>query len=238
MRWPADVRRGRWALLLVCLFLGLMLSLQVKTQRQVVRVLPYQRLEDLTSMLYKLEEERDKLREEVAQLRSDLSRSAGAEAGWLRAELDRARMAAGLVPVAGPGVRVILDDSGSPRQPGEDPNLFILHDDDVLRVVNELAAAGAEAMAINGQRLVGVSEIRCSGPTISINGTRTAPPLEVLAIGDPATLESALRLRGGVVDSLALWGIQVRVSREAEVHLPAYQGSLVYRYARPKGGGG
>ncbi|MCL5040572.1 MAG: DUF881 domain-containing protein, partial [Firmicutes bacterium] len=148
-------------------------------------------------------------------------------------EMERLRILAGLSEVQGPGVTVTMDDSKRPRQKGEDPNAFLIHDDDVLKVINELLAAGAEAVAINGQRLVSNTEIRCAGPTISINRAMTAPPLTIVAIGDPATLESALKMRGGVMESLALWGIEVKVKKENEVTIPAYHGSLDFQYAKP-----
>lgn len=237
-----DVRGGQWAVLLVCVVLGMLLAVQIRTQREVSRTLPYQRLEQLTGVLQQVEAERSLLREEVTELRDKLLRAGEGRdlIAALESELEKARMAAGTLPVKGPGVRVIVDDSKRPRQPGEDPALFIIHDDDLLKVVNELRAAGAEALAINGQRLVATSEIRCAGPTISINNTRTAPPVEILAIGDPQAMESSLRMRGGVVETLGAWGIEVRVRRESELMVPAYQGSLRFRFAQParKDGGG
>ena len=75
----------------------------------------------------------------------------------------------------GPGVTVEMNDAQKPVGSGQDPNLFIIHDDDILAVVNELFAAGAEAMCINGQRVVATTEVRCVGPVIMVNGNRVAP---------------------------------------------------------------
>ena len=93
--------------------------------------------------------------------------------------LSQARLLAGLTPVQGPGVVVTLNDSKKkmPAQlpPGmAPPNL--IYNSDINQVVNELKAAGAEAIAINGQRLVATSYIRPAGPTILINSTPTVPP--------------------------------------------------------------
>lgn len=225
---------GKLAVMCVCLVLGFMLAVQARTQLSLTRALPYQRLEEVTALLYRAEEERDLLRHEVSSLRSQL---AGAGEGQsiiesLRVELEKARMAAGLIPVTGRGVSVVMEETRG-SQPGEDANLFIIHDDDILKVVNELVAGGAEAISINGQRVIATTEVRCAGPTISVNNTRTAPPVHVLAIGDPDTLEAALRMRGGVVESLALWGIEVRVKKEEAVLVPAFEGSLLFRWAQP-----
>jgi uncharacterized protein YlxW (UPF0749 family) len=139
----------------------------------------------------------------------------------------------GLSAVRGPGILVTMADSARPRNRQEDPNVFLIHDDDLLKVVNELRAAGAEAISINGQRLTALSEIRCVGPTISINAVRVAPPIVISAIGDAPTMESALKMRGGVVDQLSLWGIEVTITRQADILVPAYDRVLSWTHARP-----
>ncbi|MFA6654590.1 MAG: DUF881 domain-containing protein, partial [Bacillota bacterium] len=140
---------------------------------------------------------------------------------------------AGLVEVKGPGVVVEMNDAQDSVGAGQDPNLFIIHDTDILAVVNELCAGGAEAISINGQRIVARTEIRCVGPVITVNGTRIAPPIKIQAIGDPNVLEPALKMRGGVVDNLKLWGIEVKIRVEEELILPAYSGSVSFKFAKP-----
>ena len=78
-------------------------------------------------------------------------------------EIAALKIRAGLTALAGAGVTVEMDDSNRSAKSGDDPNLYVIHDDDVLRVINELRAAGAEAISINGQRLIETSEIRCAG---------------------------------------------------------------------------
>jgi uncharacterized protein YlxW (UPF0749 family) len=131
-----------------------------------------------------------------------------------------------------------LNDSNTALQPGQNPNLYVLHDEDVLRVLNELRAAGAEVMAINGERLLSTSEVRCIGPTILVNKVRrVAAPFVITAVGEPDTMISALKMRGGVVDTLQqFWGIQVTVKRLNQVTIPAYRGSRVFTHAREVGG--
>ena len=148
------------------------------------------------------------------------------------------KVKAGLTALKGPGVLVTVDDSKVQTKPGQNPNLYIIHDDDLLRLLNELKAAGAEALAINQERLLDISEVRCAGPTVSVNNTRFTPPYEIRAIGNPKTLESALRLRGGIVETLKFWGIQVAVKPEQNVVVPAFKGSRHLEYAKVEEGGG
>ena len=110
--------------------------------------------------------------------------------------------------------------------------VVLIHDDDLLRVINELRAAGAEAIAINGERIVAMSEIRCAGPTLSVNNNRSAPPYEIKAIGNPNNLESALKLRGGVLENFKFWGIQADLSQSDDIVIPAFKGRKSFEYAK------
>lgn len=227
-------------MLLVALFLGVMLAVQFRLSRDIERTVPIQRVQRLTTQVASARKERDKFQIRVAGLRDELD-AVTTQAGLkpLKEKLVQYRIEAGLIPVTGPGVEVSLNDSNTALQPGQNPNLYVLHDEDVLRVLNELRAAGAEVMAINGERLLSTSEVRCIGPTILVNKVRrVAAPFVITAIGEPDTMISALKMRGGVVDTLQqFWGIQVSVKRLNQVTIPAYRGSRVFTHAREVGGG-
>ena len=145
---------------------------------------------------------------------------------------DRMKLMAGTTDVEGEGIEILLDDSNIAKKSGENPNLYIIHDEDLLRVLNELRAAGAEAISVNDQRIVAMSEIRCAGPTISVNNVRSAPPYVIKAIGAPKTLSSALRLRGGVVETFEFWGIQVKIKTVEKLHIPALKAPRSFEYAK------
>lgn len=220
-------RQGQVSIALVCMVLGIMLAIQFRTTQDVQSSIPYQRLEDLSQRLNQAEKERDALQKEVHQLRqSDKSEA-------ISQEMANIKMAAGLTALQGPGIMVTIDDSKRPAKPGENPNLYLIHDDDILKVINELWAAGSEAVSINEQRLIATSEIRCAGPTLSVNNTRYSPPYEIRAIGDPRTLENALRMRGGVIETLQFWGIQIAVKQQSSIRIPAYKGAYRFDYAKP-----
>ncbi len=116
-------------------------------------------------------------------------------------------------PVSGPGVVVVLDDSQAP--PGR-----LLHDQDLLVLVNELRAAGATAIAVADQRLGALSEIRCAGNHIRVNGAPVAPPYVIRATGDPAVLRTALELRDGILDRLRRYGFRAEVREEQRLTIP------------------
>ncbi len=226
-------KRGHLSIAFVCMVLGFMLALQFRIAMDQKASLPYQRVQELSTRLIEAEKERDALQEQVASLKNAQSLAGGAENERLLREL---RLRSGMTPLVGPGVVVTIDDSKIQSKAGENQNLYIIHDDDLLKVINELRAAGAEAISVNGQRLIATSEIRCAGPTLSVNNVRSAPPYEIRAIGDSATLESALRMRGGVMETLQVWGIQLEVKVSQEVVVPAYKGAAQYTYAKESEG--
>jgi len=131
-----------------------------------------------------------KLRGDVARLRAEVdaervasaARSGGTaqQAGVLEDTSD----AAGLRAMQGPGLKVTLVDSNRKEPPsGSTVNDLVIHSQDVQAVVNAVWRAGAEAVSINGQRLVSTSAVLCVGNTLLLNGTVHSPPYVVSAIG-------------------------------------------------------
>lgn len=220
---------------IICIILGFTLTAQLRTQAEITYEMPTKRLEEMVSLLKQAESERDTLREQVHTLNAKLNDMINKESNMadIREELQQVQMAAGLTELEGPGIAITLNDSNQAAQQGQEPSLFLIHDEDLLKLVNELKAAEAEAITINGHRIVTSTEIRCAGPTISVNNTRIAPPYVIHAIGDPETLEAALKMRGGVMEILQYWNIQVQVEKKDTLTLPAYIGSRSFRFARP-----
>ena len=151
-------------------------------------------------------------------------------------ELSNARFLAGLTPVQGPGVVVTLTDSRNkmPAMPQKLSSPNIIHDSDINPVVNELKAAGAEAVAVNDQRIVATSSVRCIGPNIFVNGISLTPPFVIKAIGKPKALAASVNLPGGVAAQLKMSDpAMFSVREDMELTLPAYSGGSRPHYARP-----
>ncbi|WP_126940231.1 MULTISPECIES: DUF881 domain-containing protein [unclassified Veillonella] len=225
------MKQGRIAIAVVSMIVGVMLVTQYKmTQTIAEGNVNLQRSGELALKINSLQEERAGLRKQIATMKEE-----GSLEG-IKEENRVLSLRASLVDVEGPGVVLTITDSKTPVKDGENPNLYLIHDEDMLRIVNELRAAGAEAISINDQRLIGTSEIRCSGPTITVNGKIFAPPFIIKAIGDTKTLHSSLTMRGGVVESLKYWGIEVKIQDEAHITVPAYDGTMKQNYIKVKGG--
>ena len=209
-----------YSIIFICFLLGFMISVQVRTAQENVKTsTQYQRIEKLSDMLLRTEQERDELKAEIVRLKED---------GNLRKEFpERINFLAGTTAVKGPGVIVSIEDSKKIISNSDNTNLYIIHDEDILKVINELRAAGAEAISLNDQRLISTSEIRCAGPTISVNNTRVAAPFVIKAIGNA---KDAIKMRGGVAETLSVWGIQVDIKKDNNIVIPAYKGATEFKY--------
>jgi uncharacterized protein YlxW (UPF0749 family) len=161
------------------------------------------------------------LRAELAGLRRQIESledgSGGAAAGGLREEIRQLSLSGGGAPVEGPGVVVTLDDSSAARSPTGDPNDLVVHEADIQTVVNALWSAGAEVVAVNGERLTAASAVRCAGNTLLLHGSLHTPPYRIAAIGDQAGLAASLARQPGM-DRLAIasdaFGLELDVRSE------------------------
>ncbi|MBE3592021.1 MAG: DUF881 domain-containing protein [Thermoanaerobacter sp.] len=233
------------SLMLVFIAMGFMISMQFKTVQggnippTSISATNYARLEELTQQLKKAQEEKANLEQQLEELTKrfkeyeDAASKDDAALKNLQQDVEKYKILAGLTDMVGPGVIVTVNDSDLQPRDGEDPNLYLVHDEDLLNIVNELKAGGAEAIAINDQRIIAMSEIRCVGPTININSTRYAPPYVIKAIGDPDTLQAALNLKGGIVDTLRFYGIKVDIQTSDKIVVPKYSNPIKFFYAKP-----
>lgn len=236
LRWPA-------AMALLLALVGYLVVAQIRTEWQIRRTLriPSTQLEELAFVLRDHERGRAALESQVVELRARLAayEEAAAEgrtaAAMVNRQLQELRALAGLTPLEGPGIVVELNDSTQPPRAGEDPNKTILHYSDIYAVVAELWAAGAEAIALNGERLVGSTGIACVGTTILCNTKRLAPPYVITAVGEPRHLLGALRRPGGAVELLAAFDFPVRMTPRERVEVPAYRGTFRFEYATVEG---
>ncbi|WP_037804819.1 DUF881 domain-containing protein [Streptomyces sp. NRRL F-5135] len=184
-----------------------------------------------------LENAVEELRAEVGARQRAALREHGGEQGELVALLS------GATPVSGPGVKLVVDDAensesdgGGPRESADFSDTGRVRDRDMQRVVNGLWEAGAEAVAINGQRLTSLSAIRAAGEAILVDNRPLVPPYTVLAVGDGTELSTAFQdsADGQYLRTLRKdFGVRATLSGQEEVRLPAAP-SLIVRTAEPK----
>lgn len=225
---------------IVCLLMAFLVTMQIKSviYNHATKNEESLRVEDLLKQLNDERTKNDNMSEIITSLKSDLQsfKDEAAEnseySKTIINQLEKAEILAGLVEVEGSGVTITVKDSTLKNTIG-DASAYVIHDSDLLMIINELCDAGAEAISLNGERIVSTTEIRCAGSTVSVNNSRYAQPFIINAIGDPVNLENALLMRDGVYDTLTTWGLEINIKKVSKVVVPAYIGSLNYKYATP-----
>jgi uncharacterized protein YlxW (UPF0749 family) len=186
----------------------------------------------------RLQDEVASLRDENTKLQNGLAKG-NESSKLLNDSLQEAKLFSGLTAVEGPGLTVTLRDAAHPvvkvsdqvyAMPAPESNI---HDTDVLRVVNELFSAGAEAVSVNDHRIAGPTSIRCVGPTILIDDVKIASPIVIKAVGDPQTLDGAMNLNGGILSEIrATDPGMVQVEEDHYMKLEPFTGRTTFRLAK------
>ncbi len=142
---------------------------------------------------------------------------------------------AGACDVKGPGIEITVDDGKRDLYVGEDINNLLVHDIDILMIINELKHCGAEAISVNGQRIVDGTSINCSGWTVRINDQTYARPFVIKAIGNGKRMIASLLSEDGYGTSLRQWGVIFTAEIADEIEIAAYGGNENFVYAKEKG---
>jgi uncharacterized protein YlxW (UPF0749 family) len=232
------MRRSRTLLALACLAIGFLAATAVRIRP----VDPSARLpesERLAALIQREQKTTESLRQSVAELRRKVTelqvQTQGRQQGSAErtAGLQQASLQAGLRAMRGPGIKVTLDDSDKEDSPSGNVNDLVIHSQDVQAVVNAVWRAGAEAVAINGQRLVSTSAVLCVGNTLLLNGTVHSPPYVISAVGTSRERFEADHLVKRLRDDAKSFGLRFSVSRENAIDLPAFTGATSPHFARP-----
>ena len=114
----------------------------------------------------------------------------------------------------------------------DDISKYIVHYNDIIALTNELKNAGAEAISVNGQRIVSQTAITCIGNVIKINDEKVSSPFVIKAIGFPESLKGALTRGGGYLSYMKLDGIQVSIRQQDNIQIPKYTGVISSKYMK------
>ena len=171
--------------------------------------------------LEKAEQELEEIREKVAKNNAGLEETEN--------KIKEANKINGLTEVTGSGVIIKLNDGKGSIMTTLNPSDLIVHDLDVLSVINELKNAGAEAISINDQRVVSTTGISCGGNIIDINGERVGAPFIIKAIGLPEYLAGLERV-GGCLEILKSYGVEAKLEKSNNVTIPKYTGVFNFKY--------
>lgn len=216
---------GRQALFLIAfVFFGMAIAVQIRSHYNNTPLIDYAK--DFKELDRQLVIEKTKSAEMKRQI-DELSRlkekylkdSLTKKNDKLLKEWNDIRFLAGFSKVKGKGVVIDVTDK---KIKTDKPDYFVVHADDIIRLLNELKSAGAQAMSVNEERVLPISEVVCTGPTIQINRTRYPAPFEIKAIGDQDLLMSILN--GSDIMAELKQFIKIDVTRDDKVAIPAFNG--------------
>ncbi len=156
----------------------------------------------------------------------------------MKKELDTANILAGLTPVKGKGVTIVLDESKAREKIAldaghYDSNVFIISAEDIMTLINELLLNGAEVISVNDQRITSRSSIVAVDPKIQIDGVTIAAPYTIKAIGNPETLASGVYLKSGIIDKYKGIQLDITVTPMEEIIIQDYDASVNLQYTVP-----
>jgi uncharacterized protein YlxW (UPF0749 family) len=226
----------------VCATAGMMIVISA-THAQGTDLRPA-RNTDLVSLVQSQSRRNAELTRQLTSVRQDVDGLAarGTDQSDLSPDVSRESRRVGLTAVTGPGVTVILDDApASVAANGIEPDLLVVHQQDIQAVVNALWSGGAEAMTIQEQRVISTTAVKCVGNTVVLHGIPYAPPYRIRAIGDQERLHAALASSEPIQiyqQYVAAYGLVFREKSEERLELPGHEGSLDLTHALPYSGFG
>lgn len=228
---------------LLAMFIGLVISIQITTTQGSDQggLIPVAKAQGYLEELRKVRAEKDAALQQLNELEERLDKIEKEKADedfFLKGvvtDLEKYKMAAGVVDVKGPGVVITVDDPIPTEEFSEEYSVIMLRYELLLSLVNKLKDAGAEAISINGQRIIATTEISLAGDNVNINTIPTAPPYIIKAIGNPDTIESTLTIRFGIIEQMKSYNLRISIVKTDAVEIPRYSGILTYRYAEPVG---
>ncbi len=149
-------------------------------------------------------------------------------------EIKVSNVVLGLSDVTGEGVEITLQDNQdiTTETATNDISYYVVHDIDILSVVNELKNAGAEAISINGERIINTTSITCAGNVAQINGEKVGAPFIIRAIGKSETLYEALNRPGGYIELLNDSGIVSNIKKSNNITIQKYKGAINFKYMK------
>ena len=226
---------------ILCVFITLGITVQINTIASTTNpVSSSATVNKLRDEVFKWEDRYGQIYEQLQRAEEELEEERkkatekNSEAAELEHELTTARMLLGLTEVKGKGVIITLEDNL--KVMNNLTALIIVHDGDLINIVNILKNAGAEAIAINDQRIVSTTAITCDGYVVRINGEKVGAPFTIKAIGSPEYLKGSLDV-SGYMEQMKEDGVIVDIKKSStagSITIPKYEGLLTHEYIKER----
>ena len=216
---------------LVCFLLSISIFTQMKTVKNMKKTVgtTLSKNADLIDEVLRSQEKYDNLHEQLeqAEARLEIIRTRAAAGNeqdtTMEQELKENNSFLGLTDVKGEGIIITLDDNRNVE--GDEVNIsqYLVHEQDLLQVINELFNAGAEAISVNGNRIVNSTAILCDGNIIRVNGKIITVPITIKAICSKAVINTLIRPQG-YLQIMVNEGVQVKPETSNDIFIPKFDG--------------
>lgn len=138
----------------------------------------------------------------------------------------------GRTNVKGDGIIITLKDNNEVSPSTIGIEYYLVHAGDLIRVINDLKNAGAEAISVNGQRVIDSTAIYCAGNVVKINDEKITSPIEIKAIGSPELLYGSLTIPGGYLQLMEETGVIVNIEKKSDISINKYEGVIDSQYMK------
>ncbi len=226
-------------LVLLSFMLGIILVLQIKNVSYTNGLVTLKSIREIEEQIEVEKKEIVNLNNLISQKEDEYKRyeeellSSGSIVPVLEEQKLAMAKISGNMSIKGRGIVVEIRDSDRELKEGENPNNVIVHDQDVLHIINDLKLAGAEAISVNGQRLLFMSEIKCSGPTITINGKTFGQPFVIAATGPIDEMKQAIINPDSYAYLLkSVYGIGIEYFTQESLTIPKYKKTVNFKYLK------
>lgn len=226
------------------MILGILITSNFSFNRKTTRVvLNSKQYQEKYSIRNTLISDVDKLKNKYVDLLNKISKFStdkdeNSEEDEINEELNNAKILTGISNVEGPGVTITVSDGtdvlNGVNVTSQDDNSKIIHQADMLKIMNELKVVGAEAVCINDQRVISSSEFICDGPFLMVNGAQLASPFYINAIGDKEKLYDYINSDNNYFNVLRNRGISIKIKKQDNIKILGYSGKTAPSYLKNK----
>lgn len=227
------------SIIFLTFLLGIIISIHIKSLNPNNTFVSLKSIKEMENQMNLERVELENINKLILQRKSDIAKyeielkENGSIDKIVENELKELKTVTGFKKLIGEGIIVELRDSERELKEGEDPNNILVHDRDVLQIVNDLKVAGSEAIAINGERIISLSEIKCAGPTITINGSTYGQPFVITAIGNKKLLQAAIEAPNSYANLLKdIWDINITSHIVDDLIIPEYDRKVDFKYIK------
>lgn len=215
---------------LISTVIGILISMSIREKAEIMSPMSIEKIENYNRELNVVENQINVDKEIISHIKSSIEeKSSPAYQDELKRslqnELKELKILSGEYDIKGEGIVIMIDDSQN--EDYKNTNLGIIHDIDIMIILNELKAAGVDAISINDVRVMGDSEIKCMGPTVKVDGHSKATPFIIKAVGDMEMIYNIMSDKNSYINLLeTTYYMDVKVEKNKNIIIPKRDGRM------------